>query len=94
MNKYRLYLLPGVIIFNTIDYISICTDVELFIIYVCVYFVTDYIYYRLYLLPGVIIFNIIDYISICTDVELFIIYMCVCVLCLLYVCLRIITQAG
>ena len=31
VNKYRLYLLLRVKIFNLIDYISICTDAELFI---------------------------------------------------------------
>ena len=29
VNKYRLYLLLGVIIINVIDYISICMDTEL-----------------------------------------------------------------
>ena len=38
VNKYRLYLLHGVIIFNLIDYISICTDAELLIIYI--YYIT------------------------------------------------------
>ena len=31
VNKYGLYSLLGVIIYNLIDYISICTDAELFI---------------------------------------------------------------
>ena len=34
MNKYGLYSLLGVIIYNLVDYISICTDAELFIIYI------------------------------------------------------------
>ena len=37
VNKYRLCLLLSVIIFNLIDYISICTDAELFIIYIYIY---------------------------------------------------------
>ena len=36
-NVVNKYLLLGVIIYNLIDYISICTDAELFIIYICMY---------------------------------------------------------
>ena len=45
VNKYGLYLLLGVIIYNLIDYISICTDAELFISFcriLCIYHI--YIY--------------------------------------------------
>ena len=55
VNKYRLYLLIGVIIFNIIDYISICTVAELFIsfcriIYIYMHtFVYMYICIHIYL---------------------------------------------
>ena len=45
VNKYRLYLLIGVMIFNLIDYISICTDAELFISFCRIIYIYIYILY-------------------------------------------------
>ena len=43
VNKYGLYLLLGVIIYNLVDYISICTDAELFY-FILLNFVYIYVY--------------------------------------------------
>ena len=43
VNKYGLYLLLGVIIYNLIDYISICTGAELFIPFCRILYIYIYI---------------------------------------------------
>ena len=53
-NKYGLYLLLGFIIYNLIDYISICTDAELFISFFGIIYI--YIYsYTIYSLKSIIL---------------------------------------
>ena len=37
MNKYKIYYLPGIMIYNLIDYVSICTGAELFILFIYIY---------------------------------------------------------
>ena len=48
-NKYGLYLLLGFIIYNLIDYISICTDAELFISFCGIIYIYIYIYIAVYI---------------------------------------------
>ena len=48
-NKYGLYLLLGFIIYNLIDYISICTDAELFISFCGIIYIYIYIYSCIYI---------------------------------------------
>ena len=61
MNKYRLYLLLGAIIFNLIDYISICTDAELFISFCRI----------IYIYGCLILVNLINFIFLYKELLLF-----------------------
>ena len=74
VNKYGLYLLLGVIIYNLIDYTGICNDAELFISFCRILYIYIYVHLK----------NKSFFIIICSILILLNIYLCLIICATLY----------